>query len=185
MAKKRAAKYGDAVNRRCPVCESVIDPSVTMRAVCCSSACSVKYQNRQRAKAKVQALQANRPPCKWCGEEIPAARHSGAIYCSPRCKGNAQSARWREKAPHYMRQYVYGITREEFEARLAAQDNRCAICRSDEWVGKHNVPHVDHDHDTGEIRGLLCGRCNAGIGQFQDDPELLRRAIDYLRRPHR
>lgn len=79
-----------------------------------------------------------------------------------------------------MRQYLYGVTPEQYQALLDAQDDRCAVCRSDAWPGKDNRPHVDHDHATGAVRGLLCGRCNTGLGQFQDDPALLRAAVDYL-----
>ena len=59
---------------------------------------------------------------------------------------------------------------------LAAQGGLCAICR--------NAPaaHVDHDHDTGEVRELLCFNCNGGLGQFKDDPEVLRAAADYVER---
>jgi hypothetical protein len=63
---------------------------------------------------------------------------------------------------------------------LAAQDERCAICRSPDWPGKDSRPHVDHDHETGRVRGLLCGLCNNGLGQFKDDPARLRAAADYL-----
>jgi hypothetical protein len=81
-----------------------------------------------------------------------------------------------------MRQYIYGLTPEQYGAMLAEQGNACAICRSPEWPGKGNRPHVDHDHATGKVRGILCGRCNFGLGQFQDDPDLLRAAITYLTR---
>jgi hypothetical protein len=74
---------------------------------------------------------------------------------------------------------VYGITVDEFDAMLAAQRGRCAICSSPEprsncWW------HIDHDHDTGHVRGLLCGPCNQGIGSLGDDPDRLRLAIAYL-----
>jgi Recombination endonuclease VII len=70
----------------------------------------------------------------------------------------------------------YGITAEESDAMLEAQDGLCAICRT------APAAHVDHDHDTGEIRELLCFNCNGGLGQFRDDPEVLRAAADYVER---
>jgi len=82
-----------------------------------------------------------------------------------------------------MRQHLYGITPEQFEAMLAGQDGRCAICRTDEPGGKGGW-HVDHCHDSKVIRGLLCHCCNIGVGQFKDDPTRLRAAADYIERSH-
>lgn len=79
-----------------------------------------------------------------------------------------------------MRRYNYGMAQEEYAARLEAQGNRCAICRTDAWGGKDNVPHVDHDHETNAVRGLLCAGCNNGLGNFKDDPVRLRAALRYL-----
>jgi hypothetical protein len=64
------------------------------------------------------------------------------------------------------------------------QEGLCAICGKPETAqGKHSVVKslaVDHDHETGEIRGLLCSRCNNGIGHFGDNVELMKKAIEYL-----
>ena len=71
----------------------------------------------------------------------------------------------------------YGITMEEFEVMKAEQDGVCAICGT---KGKKELS-VDHDHETGMVRGLLCsGGCNPGLGYFKDNPELLRAAAEYL-----
>lgn len=78
----------------------------------------------------------------------------------------------------------FGITQEEYEDLLIEQDYACAICRQPETAvrqGRLKQLAVDHDHDTGKIRGLLCQRCNVGLGQFQDDPELLEAAFSYMR----
>jgi hypothetical protein len=79
-----------------------------------------------------------------------------------------------------MRQYLYGITPEQYSGMLAAQGGRCAVCRSDQWPGKGSSPHVDHDHATGKVRALLCTNCNNGLGSFGDDPARLRAAAAYL-----
>jgi hypothetical protein len=75
----------------------------------------------------------------------------------------------------------YGITPEDYAAMLAAQGGGCAICGAAEGTEKRiKYLHVDHDHETGKVRGLLCHLCNLGIGKFQDDPELLVKAAHYL-----
>ena len=70
----------------------------------------------------------------------------------------------------------YGISLQDFEAILAHQGGACAICR--ERFTK--TPHVDHDHDTRVVRGLLCSNCNHGLGCFDDDIEIMEAAVDYL-----
>jgi hypothetical protein len=81
-----------------------------------------------------------------------------------------------------MRKYLYGMEPGEYEAMLAKQGGVCAICRTAEWRGKGNSPHIDHDHATGLVRGILCGVCNNGLGNFADDPARLRAAVMYLER---
>ena len=75
----------------------------------------------------------------------------------------------------------YGLTVAEYHARLSAQGGRCAICRSEFGDATGRRLAVDHCHGTGRVRGLLCGKCNVGIGQFNHDPDLLTKAIGYLR----
>lgn len=78
----------------------------------------------------------------------------------------------------------FGITVEQYNEMLARQDGVCAICREPETMirkGRLLPLHVDHDHDTGAVRGLLCGRCNTGIGMFADDPDRLVAATTYLK----
>jgi Recombination endonuclease VII len=79
----------------------------------------------------------------------------------------------------------YGITPEEYEAKLQAQNGRCMICGKPprlDGVRAHSRLHQDHDHVTGANRDLLCSNCNSGLGYFQDDPELLSVAADYILR---
>ena len=68
----------------------------------------------------------------------------------------------------------YGLSRDEFEA-LPGADGVCPICQR----GGQKM-HVDHNHHTGAVRGMLCTRCNVGLGQFRDDRNLIARAIEYL-----
>jgi len=79
----------------------------------------------------------------------------------------------------------YGITVDEFLRLQEKQEGRCAICGKtpDEAHGHRSRRlYIDHCHDTGEVRGLLCSRCNVGIGYFYHSRELITRACDYLER---
>jgi hypothetical protein len=75
----------------------------------------------------------------------------------------------------------FGITPGRYDMLLATQRGQCAICGSTEYDGTGRSFAVDHDHMTGEVRGLLCGRCNRAIGLFKEDPETLLRAAAYLK----
>lgn len=70
----------------------------------------------------------------------------------------------------------YGVTKSWYEATLLAQNNCCDICGKEFTAS----PHIDHNHTTGQARGLLCYSCNSAIGRFQENPEILQKAIDYL-----
>lgn len=88
-----------------------------------------------------------------------------------------QYRRHMEISTNARRKRLFGIDSEEYEARLKSQRGVCAICKA--------VPNgirlgVDHDHKTGQARGLLCVACNTGLGMFKDDPDLLHRAVFYL-----
>jgi len=77
----------------------------------------------------------------------------------------------------------YGVSIEWYEEALAKQGGVCAICKKPESLaikGQTVALAVDHDHATGKARGLLCKLCNTGLGVFQDDPNLLAKAADYL-----
>jgi hypothetical protein len=75
---------------------------------------------------------------------------------------------------------TFGITIEQWDEMLESQGHKCAICGHSDQSNPKIFPLVDHCHTTGEIRGLLCSRCNHGIGLFKDDPTRLENAIKYL-----
>ena len=82
---------------------------------------------------------------------------------------------------------LYGLEPAEAHTLFDAFYSRCAICGQVETAvsrtGRPKSISVDHDHDTGRIRGVLCDRCNLALGYLRDNPDLLRRAADYLERP--
>lgn len=76
---------------------------------------------------------------------------------------------------------VHGLTMEEFKSMSKAQNDVCAICsKPHDESSMFKRLHVDHCHDTGKIRGLLCSRCNTALGLFKDDVQVMQKAIDYL-----
>lgn len=75
---------------------------------------------------------------------------------------------------------AFGLSLADYDQMLTAQDGVCAICHKACKSGRELA--VDHDHETGEVRALLCMNCNRAIGWLQDDPDLLMKATDYLLR---
>jgi hypothetical protein len=124
--------------------------------------------------------------CPACGiwkstDEFPRNRRSKdgfAFYCKPchNARGRESRARLYGSSRHYHLTRRYGIGAREVEQLIVEQDGVCAIC------ARPDPDHVDHDHATGTVRGILCFNCNGGLGQFRDGPELLAAAIEYLRR---
>ncbi len=93
----------------------------------------------------------------------------------------------RKNQRQYTLRTKFGISLEEYTKILAQQNGCCAICHKapigdDRYREGKNLA-VDHDHITNKVRGLLCDLCNRALGQFQDSPEFLRRAADYVENP--
>jgi hypothetical protein len=127
--------------------------------------------------------------CKVCNSAVSNAWHrkraEDPVYRAAKNLRAAQfraAARGSEKQRRANKDYNlrqnYGITLADFEAMLASQDGRCAICLG--FFPSEFETHADHDHSTGRVRGLLCNSCNNGLGRFRDDPDILRRAAAYL-----
>ena len=95
----------------------------------------------------------------------------------------ATQKRWKEAHPERVRDIklrsTYGISQADYAEMLKTQGRGCAICGKTKAEEGMRLS-VDHDHDTGEVRGLLCGSCNRAIGLLRHDPELLRSATVYL-----
>jgi hypothetical protein len=75
---------------------------------------------------------------------------------------------------NYHLQRRYGITAADADAMFEAQDGLCAICR------ERPAEHIDHDHLTGQVRGMLCSCCNQGLGSFRDRADVMAAAMAYL-----
>lgn len=139
--------------------------------------------------------------CRLCGEAKPFIEfyhhkdtgkpQSRCIQCqnkkssewsrNNRAKANAMTRDWVKRNPAYARRKWlarYGLTPEAYDALFAEQDGKCKICQVPFKEPKHT--HIDHCHDKGHVRGLLCSNCNLGIGNLQHDTGLLKAAIAYL-----
>jgi len=76
---------------------------------------------------------------------------------------------------------LYGITKAQYDKMLVQQGGKCAVCGKDNVCdGKVVHMSVDHDHETGAVRGLLCNNCNAILGHAHDDPAILVKLVEYL-----
>lgn len=104
---------------------------------------------------------------------MPVERYCDRRYTPERAKADLV------RGLRYKLRTRYNMTIDDYEALKASQENRCAICRVHESELKRAL-HIDHDHATGRVRGLVCFACNTGMGKLGDDPALLRKAADYL-----
>ena len=97
-------------------------------------------------------------------------------------KDPIQKELWKEYRRRSILKKRYGITVEDYDRMIEVQEGVCAICKTNTSGGRgiNSRLAVDHNHTTGEIRGLLCSMCNQGLGMFKDNFELLQKAINYL-----
>jgi hypothetical protein len=117
-----------------------------------------------------------------------AAAYARTYYVANRDAMLAQQREYQVSNPDKIRngrlQRNFGLSKDQFDAMLEAQGSSCAICYTTEPGGPSGTFGssfaVDHCHTSGSVRGLLCMRCNVGLGYFRDDPALLLRATEYL-----
>jgi predicted transcriptional regulator YheO len=129
--------------------------------------------------------------CAKCRTEFQtkAKVGRGFSYCRSCCsekrklewKNNKTRIAAQNKASHIKR--LYGLSKQEYENLLNSQSGMCAICNTDRSTkeGWRSLS-VDHCHKTGKVRGLLCQNCNTSLGKFQDNIQILMRAIEYLKK---
>jgi len=105
----------------------------------------------------------------------PTARDGKRNQCEP-CRYQLRKARpGHKEKQRYWNLGRYGITPEEYSAMETKQNKKCKICQEEDKL------FVDHDHETGMVRGLLCHHCNTMLGLAKDSPQILEGAIAYLR----
>ena len=145
-----------------------------------SGLCDYHYRWKRRGEHRERVIEqlAGRE-CVHCGKELGPDRSSRAIFCSRACKQkeHVASGKAAEVARRHYFGKLYGLSVQQVNEMAEAG---CGICGTRDWPGRHKRPHVDHDHQTGKVRGVLCHECNTGLGKFRDDPALMERAIAYL-----
>ncbi|WP_368666381.1 endonuclease VII domain-containing protein [Micromonospora sp. BL4] len=154
----------------------------------CANARSEVSRRKRGVSPQRRSATPVRQGLKWCPDceqikplaDFPTTRAKASgrhSYCKPchndRSKETAQRLYGGTREYHLQRRY--GVGQKEFDELLAEQGGVCAICE------RPDPEHLDHDHRTGWVRGILCFNCNGGLGQFRDSPMRLARAITYLR----
>ena len=137
-----------------------------------------------------------RPYCGVCGA-AKVQIGNGSLRCKPCARRRDRSyhrtseeTRSKDRSCYIMREY--GLSLDDLHRLLAKQQERCAICkrhwrdcpahrpsRYEDFFIQHL--YIDHDHETGKVRGLLCHSCNVALGMLRDSPSVCRSAIKYLR----
>lgn len=144
---------------------------------CVAEYSAAHYRRRREALGKPVRERVDVPPdhklCRTCGEVKPHSEWHRNATASDGLSTRGKACRAAEgRAGRLKRQY--GITAVERDELIASQGGVCCICSA-------ALPaHVDHCHETGRVRGVLCFSCNAALGQFKDRPDVIRRAATYV-----
>jgi hypothetical protein len=156
--------------------------------------CAVCYKRKLRADGKVGTQRGNGHWGKWKGAACATEGCGNPVSAKGLCHSCYGKALWRtgkhrltpaqKRASHL--KYRYGISEGTYDAMLAAQGGRCAICeqpptRENSRAGQEPKLYVDHCHGTNVVRGLLCNHCNLAVGYAKTESVLLA-AAEYLRR---
>lgn len=161
-----APKGKEGLHSRCRVCRSTANSEWNKR-----NADSVKPRMRSWRKENAEKVKEYQRTYSNINKERIVEKAQQWAKAHPE---QIQAIRRRAKVKSR-----YGITHSEYESILAMQGGACAICGTED-TGYWDRFHIDHCHTTGHVRGLLCTKCNTGLGMFLDNRELLLSAIKYL-----
>lgn len=164
----------------CRKCSGTLRYKIGDRCFKCKGAYSVKYSQRPHVKEKHLADQRQPQRKEYQILWRRANKQRLKQYFQEHDKK-------RDKTPERQRQHrnrrlirQYGMSLQEYEQILAQQNNGCAICGNPPEKAYAKVLHVDHCHDSGKVRGLLCDNCNHLLGNAKDNVAILLRAVEYL-----
>lgn len=157
-------KYTDGYRGQCRDCRREYAESYNARTVEQRAA----YQRKRYLEKREEILARNK---EWYEANKDARKEKQAAWYAANKDRAAQTTRARKLRG-------YGLTVEDYEIMFRAQGGTCPICL--EALPNGESASVDHCHRTGKVRGLLHRKCNAGLGMFKDDAQILRRALKYL-----
>jgi hypothetical protein len=149
--------------KRCSTCGCQFIP-LSNSSKYCGDGCRPWLKPPKPKKEKALRLTERWRPCLQCGQEFFSRRP--IQICSDECR--------RQRGKEYQLKKCYGITVDRLEQMLELQQGRCLICKAKKKLV------VDHCHNHGHVRGLLCSNCNSGLGYFADSIENFENAILYL-----
>lgn len=167
----------------CAHCEGDMPAGCDSRLRYCGALC--KRRAMRARQTRVRRLLADTRACLNCGAGFDDRRMAHSRYCNQQCRQEHRnsSPEFREWKFNYELTKRYGISASDWRAMFAKQGKRCAnqACRTS-VPGGHGW-HVDHCHDTGAVRGILCHYCNVAAGNARDSADVLRGLADYLEMP--
>lgn len=157
------------------------EPTIAERKARIKALAAARYQfNRDARKAKARERYYADPEPKRAYAKAYRERNPEKV----RRWAQARYARGKEYQRGIFLRNKYGLAPEEYDAMIASQGGGCAVCHAPESkkgrCGKPIHLSVDHDHESGVVRGLLCNDCNRAIGLLGDNSERVRAALDYL-----
>lgn len=181
---------------KCPRCFEDFFPEHPRAVYCHSEECTkLKHKEHYARQTRTLTREHKYPQlnCKICNKEYRPRSLSnkgvcGDMYCQKEQRKLYNRNNKSKGIKHHRQYYIkkYGLTLDMFNAMLEAQNHSCKICNkhmSENNKDKNGiVKHlsIDHNHETGQVRGLLCNRCNTALGSFNDNIESLTNAIRYL-----
>ena len=126
-------------------------------------------------------------PCSKCGEDVPldafarnAHAKDGRRTICRNCTKRVDAERYKQSVRESLLEKRYGLSQSEYVELLDYQQGACALCRSRRPGGRWDRFSVDHCHETGRVRGLLCYNCNRALGMLGDTPASLKKALEYV-----
>jgi hypothetical protein len=152
-----------SITKNCVFCKKDFLASKKTQTYC-SKSCWGKSNERVKRKTKI---------CPGCSVEFTPLRSGRINYCTRACQHRTyikvRYGKWVS--------WRYGLTPEKRQELLNKYDNKCAICKG---VNDNKELFIDHNHITGQVRGVLCSKCNAAIGMLNEDLSLFDKAKEYL-----